>query len=171
MKNFRDKSEALKAYLTRLGNPYASLQVTDEMGTQNAAKSSIDVTQPRARHPYAFIAMEESKGDLSAGVAPNPPTVLTTGALSKADFRKRCRQIFELYIPAVEKGRLRSHHRAFITRNETSSPVIRNMLVNELQKYDLSGVSGLRGHFNRESELLTEEKLRQIESLVKSGRS
>jgi hypothetical protein len=49
------------------------------------------------------------------------PAPGNVGELSKTEFRSACRAIFGYYIPAIENGRLRAHHREFIIRNESSS--------------------------------------------------
>jgi len=89
--------------------------------------------------------------------------------LSKAEFRAACRAVFGYYVPAIEKGRLRTHHREFITRNESSSNEKRFRLYSELKRYDLSSITGLKSHFNRERDALTDAKLREIERLVGDG--
>lgn len=163
MDKTREKFEALRAFLKSLGNPYASLQITDEM-----EKKEISATQrPYVRHPYAFLSKEE-ENELSPNVAVKQPIISVVGTLSKAEFKTRCRRIFEQYIPALEKNRLRTHHRDFIIRNESRSPTTRYQLVKELQKYNLSEIPGLKAYFNREREPLTDEKLRQIERLIDS---
>ena len=99
----------------------------------------------------------ETLEDLKAGKA---------GELSKTEFRSACRAIFRNYIPAIENGRLRGHHREFISRNESSSGVKRFRLHAELQRYDLSSITGINPQFNREREALTDAKLREIERRV-----
>lgn len=163
MAKARKKFEALKAYLKCLGNPYASLQIMDDVEQKQVS----DAQRPHVRHPYAYASLEEAN-DVSANLAVKQPIGAVVGTLSKAEFKARCRRIFEQYIPALEKSRLRTHHRDFIIRNESLSPETRHLLVKELQKYNLSTVPGLKAHFNRERGSLTDEKLRQIERLVNS---
>lgn len=86
--------------------------------------------------------------------------------LSKTEFRLGCRVIFRYYIPALENGRLRAHHREFITRNESSSGQKRFRLYSELKRYDLSPITGITPRFNRERDALTDAKLRDIERIV-----
>lgn len=165
-------SAALKAYLKRLENPYASLQICDdvektEIEVHNDEQHSYRLLQ----NPYAKLSMAgeaEEAEEASSKPIPMSPVASTRGSLSKAEFRVRSRRIFEQYIPALEKGRLRAHHRDFITRNQSCSPPKRYRLVKELEKYDLAKVHGLKAHFNREREALTSEKLKQIERLVES---
>lgn len=164
MTKARGKSEILKAYLKRLENPYASLQVSNDAEQKDASEVSSVSQRPYVRHPYAYASMEVESDVSSSAIAKQP----VKGALAKAEFRARCRRIFEQYIPTIEKGRLRTHHRDFIARNESRSPTTRYLLINKLQKYDLSTVPGLKARFNRERELLTDEKLKQIERLVDS---
>ncbi len=163
------KPDYMRAYLKRLGNPYASLQVVDDAGQKDASIISNDPQRPYVRHPYAYASMEAdsdtAESDVtSCAISKHPAKVV----LTKAEFRARCRRIFEQYIPAIEKGRLRRYHRDFITRNESRTPTTRYLLVSELQKYDLSTIPGLKAHFNRETESLTEAKLKQIERLFDS---
>jgi hypothetical protein len=87
-------------------------------------------------------------------------------SLSKEGFIAGCRRIFRQYIPSVEKGRLRQHHRDFITRNQGRGGSIRHLLLQELSKYDLSGLPGMEARFNRERNDLTDQKLKQIERSV-----
>jgi transposase len=164
----RGKSGHGKPHLKRLGNPYASLQDAGDVGQEAltvTSRLSHDVQEPYVRHPYAFASME-ADGIPIAAVAVRPPTAFIVGTASKAEFRAKCRRIFEQYIPALEKGRLREHHRDFILRNESRSAATRYLLLRGLEKYDLSTVPGLRAHFNRERESLTAEKLKQIERMV-----
>ena len=163
MAKVREQSEVLKAYLKRLGNPYASLQVSDNAEQKDASVVSNVTQRPYVRHPYAYASMEVGSNISSSAIA-KPPA---KGALAKAEFRAKCRRIFEQYIPTIEKGRLRTHHRD-LSPVMSPPPATRYLLVNKLQKYDLSTVPGLKAHFNRERELLTDEKLKQIERLVDS---
>jgi hypothetical protein len=163
-----EKSELVKAYLRRLGNPYASLQIVDDVEEVEATKVLRDEQHPYVRHPYALISEAEEAQETASDPIAKLPVSPTRGTLSKAEFRARCRRIFQQYIPALEKGRLRTHHRDFITRNESRLPTTRHLLVGKLEKYDLSRVQGLTAHFNREREQLTDEKLKQIERLVGS---
>ncbi len=94
------------------------------------------------------------------------PAAGKAGELSKTEFRSACRAIFRNYIPAIENGRLRGYHREFIGRNESSSGVKRFRLHAELQRYDLSSITGINPQFNREREALTDAKLREIERRV-----
>lgn len=153
-------SGAVKAYLKRLGNPYASLQIGDEPRSYRLLEN-----------PYAKLSgMEEVEESREASPEPVLMSLVESarGSLSKVEFRARSRRIFRQYVPALEKGRLRAHHRDFITRNESCSPTRRYRLVKQLEKYDLSEVQGLKAQFNREREALTDEKLIQIERLVDS---
>lgn len=157
----RRNLETRKAYLKLLGNPYASLQVENVAKQEDALDAQ---QQPYVRHPYAYVPQEED--DATVNLVAQQPTSFITGSLSKAEFRNRCRRIFEQYIPALEKSRIRPQHRDFIVRNESRSPAARFLLAKELEKYDLSTITGLTTHFNRERDSLTEDKLRLIERLV-----
>ena len=168
MTNDRDNSGAIKAYLRRLGNPYASLQIGEDADGGEATKSPRDELRPYVRHPYALVPQAEDAQEITSAVVAKLPVSPTGNTLSKTEFRAGCRRIFGQYIPALEKGRLRTHHRDFITRNESSSPVRRHRLIKHLEKYDISKTQGFTAHFNREREPLTDEKLKQIEHLADS---
>ncbi len=168
MTNDSDNSGAIKAYLRRSGNPYASLQIGDDTEGVEATKASRDEQRPHVRHPYALIPQAEEGQETASNVVAKLPVRPTGSTLSKAEFRAGCRRIFSQYIPALEKGRLRTHHRDFITRNESNSPARRHRLVKHLEKYDISKTQGITAHFNREREPLTEEKLKKIERLANS---
>ena len=86
--------------------------------------------------------------------------------ISKDLFRKRCRDIFKQYIPTDESRSLNEFHREFITRNESCTPEERHLLVAELMKYDISSSGGYIAHFNRENNIFSEEKLREIERKI-----
>lgn len=101
----------------------------------------------------------------SPGIQDDPEPGKVEG-LSKTEFRLGCRVIFRYYIPALENGRLRARHREFITRNESSSGEKRFRLYSELKRYDLSSITGITPHFNRERDALTDAKLRDIERIV-----
>jgi hypothetical protein len=94
------------------------------------------------------------------------PELGKAGKLSKTEFESACRAIFRYYIPAIENGRLRAHHREFITRNESSSAQRRFRLHSELKRYDLASIPGMTPRFNRERDALTDAKLREIERMV-----
>lgn len=98
--------------------------------------------------------------------AQEDPESGTAGDLSKTEFRSACRAIFRYYIPAIENGRLRAHHREFITRNESCSGEKRFRLHAELKRYDLSSIPGIIPQFNRERDALTDAKLREIERII-----
>ena len=163
-------SGAVKAYLKRLGNPYASLQIGDDIEKSENEVSSDGLRSYRLlQNPYAKLSSEkELEQAIVTSLEPTPLSLVesTRGTLSKAEFQARTRRIFKQYVPALEKGRLREHHRDFITRNDSCSPTRRYRLVKQLEKYDLSEVQGLKAQFNREREALTDEKLKQIERLV-----
>lgn len=161
-----DKAAIRKAYIRRLGNPYASLEIPEENFeiVQTSTISDEERLYRLRGNPYAKLQMDEAED------APPAPTVTPTSdtprRLSKAEFVARCRRIFGLYIPPFENGRLRTHHRRFIERNGSRSPMVRARLVQELEKYDLSTLRGVKAYFNREREVFTEEKLQQIERLI-----
>jgi hypothetical protein len=182
----------IRAALKRLGNPYALTQVdgfVDEPPAQLAQVSSEPLAKPPSdRRKSARLASNQQ--DLFA--QPSPPNdgtpsgnpyaslanivdePISTAArstperadsMSQADFDSGCRRIFSQYIPALERGRLRPEHRDFIDRNKTRAGGIRAKLLKALQKYDLSHLT-LQPQFNRESESVTAQKLKEIEQSV-----
>jgi hypothetical protein len=160
------RSPALRDALRLLGNPYASLQTF--------AAPELRTLTERER---AYVRLLENQyAPLSIGITAqgNPsslksPEVRVLKSVPKAEFQKECRRIFGQYIPAVEKGRLRHHHRGFISRNVGRAPGIRAALLSELRKYDLGDLPGFQARFNRERNPFTEAKLKDIELAV-SGR-
>jgi hypothetical protein len=189
----------VRAYLKRLGNPYASTQIDgfqDELAYEVVdspravrrtpksfsaasertaeqrdlfaqALEPVDETQ-RSGNPYASLAHTEDKEQDNCAVS-NGATVLPDfhkAAASKSEFESGSRRIFAQYIPALERGRLRPEHRDFIIRNKSRPAGVRFRLLQALRKYDLTQVSGIQPQFNRESEPLTIQKLREIESTV-----
>jgi hypothetical protein len=120
----------------------------------------------RQQNQYAKLSVT-LRGDNTASLVATvtEQTVLKTTA-SKDEFDVECRRIFGPYIPEVENGRLRPYHKAFITRNQSRTPSGRFKILDQLRKYDLSGVSGFEARFNREPKELTEAKLREIEQSV-----
>ena len=125
----------------------------------------------RSGNPYA-THYYFPEGELDASLATSNSgsesahSPATTG-LSQEAFRRLCTAIFRGYIPKLEQGRLRAHHREFIARNESRSPSIRRALISELQKYNLASIPGLVPQFNREDDVFTEAKLRTIEEAVR----
>ena len=161
------RSSALQAYLRLLGNPYASLELAENFKEGKELSDAYSALQ----NPYAKLSSGEevdretgtpSRSTKASIVEALPPS------LSKVQFRARCNRIFKQYIPALEKGRLRAHHRDFILRNESCSSKKRYRLVMQLEKYDLSKVEGIQAHFNRERDVLTEKKLKEVERLAES---
>lgn len=166
-KILRNSPEA-QEYLIKLGNPYAAEQIFGE--DRDLVRDELTAGAPtlgELQNPYASIHLEkggfEETSSATATIQSEPGKV---GKLSKTDFRAACREIFCYYIPAIEKGRLRAHHREFITRNESRSGEKRFRLYSELKRYDLSSISGINPQFNRERDALTDAKLREIERIV-----
>ena len=164
------RSPSVQAYLKALGNPYASLQLDDEVQPSKVSEMSAENRDlyRKSENPQAFHYYESSPESDRGATEPTPAAEVTTTrcSMSKAEFRSQCRAIFRPYIPALEKGRLRAHHRDFVTRNESQSAEVRYALVQQLRRYDLSAVPGLTSQFNRERNALTEAKLIEIERAV-----
>ena len=168
MKKTRRLSEAERAVLNARGNPYWSLQLEDEDPVQEPTLEEKRAYLRKLENPAAYHDVMGDSPSVTSDVAPVPsqrdtakrPTIR---GVSKADFQQGCRRIFGQYMPATERGRLRDHHRAFIVRNENSTPARRAALMGHLQRYDLSAIAGISPQFNRERDVLTEAKLRAIE--------
>lgn len=163
-----DKSAGIREYLRLLGNPYASLQIIDDLEGIEAAEIVANEKRPYVRHPYAYIPQAEEAQETVSYSAAKPLAGPIKGELSKVEFRAKCRRIFIPYIPALEKGKLRKHHRDFISRNESRSAPMRHRLVVLLERYDILQVPGINAQFNREREVFTKEKLNQIEHMADS---
>lgn len=180
-------SHKAREYLKRLGNPYAFTQIEgfsedEESAVSDAtAKAHQTDTKPdqadlfskassqlaRWNHPhgnpYSRVGNDESELRPISQETASRASIQTT---SQTEFVRSLRRIFSHYIPALERGRLRPEHRDFIERNRRRSGRIRYLLLQELRKYDLSDLVGLKPQFNREGDALTEMKLRQIEQSV-----
>jgi hypothetical protein len=173
--------EALRRYIELLGNPYAKSQLIGGEELDLVARPTEgDLREPtpeereyarRQGNQYTLLSVSivESQNPparrRSQASTPRERSAPAMG-MSKKDFGEGCRRIFRHYIPAAEKGRLRRHHTDFITRNQNRLPVERHLLLQELAKYDLSKISGVQAHFNRERIDMTELKLKQIEESV-----
>jgi len=120
----------------------------------------------RQRHPYAKLSVTVPDAGQESVVSTALKQRAVKNTVSQEIFELESRRILGLYIPGVEKGRLRPHYVAFISRNKSRSPSTRYKILQKLRKYDLSDISGFEGRFNREREELTEAKLREIEQSV-----
>ena len=176
---YRKLPPKVREYIKLLQNPYASLQVGDDLDDLDATEVSLErppVNVEVSEGQQTELIFSESQKPSASLYEPDEPetpdlfaaapSTPSNHKLSKENFRTGCRRIFRGYIPELEKGRLRQYHRDFIDRNENRPARIRYLLLGELTKYDLSNVQGIRPHFNRERTTLTEEKLRSIERLV-----
>lgn len=144
--DFHPLKDAERAYVRRLGNPYAVLSIAVE------AEQAV-----QERNVSVPVVLQDD---------------MSQPAVSKRDFEAECRRIFRQYIPAEEMGHLRPHYRAFIERNRSRAPSVRHYLLEGLRRYDLSRNSGfgaLQAQFNREREPLTVQKLAEIERAVIGG--
>lgn len=162
------KRDPIRAAFARLRNPY----VFDEMQYPDAAEQAFFLQRRAHLHaledPYASLSVVDSP---TAEPKPAQPVGRPTArrSCSKAEFQAKSRAIFSSYMPALERGKLRDHYRDFILRNESRSPEMRFRLLTQLSKYDLSTSVGLTGRFNRERDVLTEQKLRAIERDAEEG--
>ena len=181
--NDSKRRNAVAAYIYLLGNPYAKEQLIglEEQQPGLTPQSADAELRPataderayarRQQNQYTLLSVAIPDTTAAPSAAPSSAEELKDqpaikAALSKNDFVAGCRRIFRHYIPSVEKGRLRRHHRDFITRNQNRSGSARHLLLQELSKYDLSAVSGVEVRFNRERDDLTDQKLKQIEKSV-----
>lgn len=168
-------ADVIKKYIQLLGNPYAKEQLdtgaseAEDLALREATEDERSYARKQAnQYTLLSVSIADSHATAipkSAGATPRRASSARAG-LSKADFVTECRRMLRPYIPAAEKGRLRRHHQDFITRNQNRTPAVRLGLVKELAKYDLSVQAGITAQFNRERDLLTERKLRQIERAV-----
>jgi len=150
------KKETQSDVLRRLGNPYAKLQLLD-----NVIETARLLQNPYAKEQMLF---DDHTDEVVAGAAAGSVAAAVVEAeITQREFEAECRRIFKQYIPAVEKGRIRDHHRDFIARNRSRSARQRARLLVELRKYDISSIKGLSAQFNRERDQLTVDKLAKIE--------
>jgi len=170
--------EAITAYIRLLGNPYAKSQIIG--AEEDPEQAELDLRPPTQAErnyarlmgdPYALLSIafrdpSESPASLSTEVETRRSRPVSKAEVSKSDFITGCRKIFRPYIPSVERGRLRPHHRDFIIRNQNRSPSERYLLLKALSKYDLTVLRGMETRFNREDGDLTDRKLKQIEQSV-----
>jgi hypothetical protein len=153
MNDRRPLSDAVRARLRQLGNPYASLQLSDEDEDESAvihaSKSSKELTLELTQNPWATLYYEaDDPVHAPATASPTQIKASVSSKLSKSEFRHACRAIFRCYIPEIEKARIRDHHRDFIVRNESRSVTRRFQVVEALRRYDLSSVPGSQLHSN-----------------------
>jgi hypothetical protein len=159
------KRDPVRAAFARMGNPYVfdECQYPDEDAIKQffERRAYLRVLED----PYASLVVDDRAPVMASASAKLEAPREQSGqrGCSKAEFRARCRTIFGGYMPALEKGRLREHHRDFIVRNESRDPQVRSRLLSLLARYDLSTHPGLTGQFNRERDVFTEQKLRSIE--------
>jgi len=166
----------LREAIRRLGNPYAKLQTQEtlefEENLEQAAARAVPSAAAREylrllQDPYAVLSVYGEDGQPAqneqATARPAFHTRDLQKSISQRGFETGCRVIFSQYIPAAEKGKIRAHHRDFITRNTSRSPQDRFKLLEELKKYDLSHIPGFQPQFNRERDDLTAAKLVEIE--------
>lgn len=171
-KKQRSFSEQERKVIRARGNPYWKIQARDEGEANNPTEAQRRAYLRKLENPHAFYAVM-GEGAESSSVQSNGTEEERTKAqlpgVSKTEFQRRCRSVFAQYIPEIEKGRIRTHHRQFIVRNEGASPLRRARLLAGLEKYDLSKVQGLSPQFNRERDVLTESKLRALERATDEG--
>lgn len=137
---------------------------------RNSSQSNIEskwASLRKTQNPYAYYSVfdvqEDGQPPVVAGPVATVARRLQGECLSKKDFQAGCHRIFRQYVPFAEGRRLRPQYRDFIARNECRSAEQRFRLLEALRKYDISASGNLKPHFNREQELLTTAKLRQIE--------
>jgi hypothetical protein len=182
-------SPKARAQLGLLENPYAFIDFEDHKleeaplrGRKGAQVGQVQIRQadlfssppmqpshsygplsaPRG-NPYARIAQGEADDANEESPQVDDSKIQS---LSKAEFRKRCTEIFRQYIPELDGKGLRGYMRDFIIRNESRMPRVRFLLVKSLGKFDLSDLLGATPLFNREDESLSEQKLRDVERSV-----
>src|SRR5437879_5123891 len=125
----------VREFLRNLRNPYASLQVDEEVAEASAEHFSVEQQRAQRRlleNPYVPVPIAVTARAASSRLAGAARKHANT--CTKSQFQSGCRSIFRRYIPPLEKGQLRAHHRAFILRNESRPPAIRHALLSKLQK-------------------------------------
>jgi len=174
----RPSNSDISASRRLLENPYAHVEYLEE--AQDTLPRWAAADSRKLIHPYAHPSLVEDLMEAEVGLASSNPPALTVVASNEAaskkksarntatkkQFRSESVRIFRQYIPPLESGKLRDHHKAFIARNESKSDRTRFELLNGLKRYDLADVAGMRSHFNREPIDLTEEKLRGLETQI-----
>lgn len=139
-KKRRTRSQASRAYVRKLENPYASVQLEED--TQKSPDAAMSMQNReiyrRSENPHAFHYYADSPepGTQPSVSERSARSRSTKCFLSKAAFRSRCQAIFRPYIPIMERGQLRPHHRDFIARNESQPGDVRFALIEKLQRYD-----------------------------------
>jgi hypothetical protein len=152
------------------GNPYWLLQCDAPVETMEPFIEERRVYLHKLENPHAFHAvMGDPEDHQGEGGRPRAAVSVPRRDASKSEFQRGCRRIFAQYIPAMERGRLREHHRDFILRNENAPSNRRSKLLASLARYDLSQVQGLNAQFNRERDVLTEAKLKAVEREADEG--
>lgn len=152
-----------------MGNPYALLQTGPVPGDVNewshAARDPVAERVGLLQNPYATLAFAEAEPtDLAA--PPLPAALPRPKGLTKAAYRSEVSRILLGYLPRGTTRRLLAHHREFIVRTESRSPIARADLLAALKRYDLADIPGLRPQFNRERDIFTREKLAAIEQSI-----
>ena len=157
-----------------MGNPYAAIDAEEQdvLAQPVAFEGSQRNPTTDYQNPYASLYyFDPPEAATETRHAETPPELSTRKppGLTKSRFEQRARAIFLLYVPPIERPRLRAHYRGFIDRNRDRTPQARWHLINRLEKYDLATIPGLNPQFNRERESLTAEKLLEIERSVKDS--
>jgi hypothetical protein len=163
--------------IRRMGNPYAKLSLPEFDENEDDRIAAIR----RSGNPYAKLSMFiddeiHDKQEISntedlplfstaSSSTPRQPFAETNRAagLSKAVFETRCRSILSQYEP-MRQGRpiLRLEFRNFIANNRDKSAAERSRILEELLRYDLSSIPGLKPHLNRENEASLLRKLTSL---------
>ena len=156
-----------RADLQSSANPYATHYYNpNEQVLSRTARDLYRLSQnPYAHDYYLGSPSREETGSASPAVSASSPP--DRKRVSKSDFEAGCRAIFRRYMPEMERSKLRPHHQDFIRRNCAASPERRYALLQELRRYDLSSEAGLQTYFNREEDIFTESKLRNLEESVR----
>ena len=158
------RSPAFQEALRRLGNPYASIDGIEAPTEFRPLTAAERAYVRKLENQYASLSIGIPDDKTAAPASRARP--ISVPEISKVGFEKECRRIFQQYIPALEKGRIRPHHRDFISRNAHRVPGVRYALLEKLRRYDLRDLQGLQAQFNRERDPFTEAKLREVEISV-----
>jgi hypothetical protein len=168
-------SEERHRQLKATCNPYATFEFFPEEATPETTAAIAHQIVRRLENPYAtehyFPPTEILPSTVTVAFQDKALSIspkFTNTKVSKRDFETGSRAIFYQYMPIGEKHALRQHHKDFIARNANLDSTTRSHLLQMLRRFDLSS-AGHSAMFNRESDVFTERKLKDIERQVLGG--
>jgi hypothetical protein len=152
--------------LRRLENPYAKLSMGEEMDDRQAFIRLL-------QDPYAVIETSDDSlfGSIAAehqNLAISNETELLPAnngvqSISQRDFATRCRSIFMQYTPLTDGHQhLQPDYQDFIVRGKKKDGRVRIAILEDLERFDLSDLGGIKPHLNRERVAALRAKLTAI---------